>query len=213
MYDKAKLAKSTGASLGVVALVGLVFLSTGTAFALPISGIGGFLIQADQIEGDDLLLYPGLADGSNQENYPHAIVELRNNEIEGLRLTKTFDLSDYTDVVDGRARLVIESSGDPVTINRLLLKTPELNADTATFSGLTISENDSDELEESFSIRAPSDPPETRQIDLEGGENPGLMLEDAEIRATYLATDEITLPNLALRFELDTDGDGDYEYS
>jgi len=116
-------------------------------------------------------------------------------------------------VVDGRARLVIESSGDPVTINRLLLKTPELNADTATFSGLTISENDSDELEESFSIRAPSDPPETRQIDLEGGENPGLMLEDAEIRATYLATDEITLPNLALRFELDTDGDGDYEYS
>jgi hypothetical protein len=211
MYDTNILAKSTGASLGVVALVGVLFLSTGTAFAMPVAGIGGFQIQADSIEGDDLLLYPGLADGSNQDDYPHSIVELRNNEIEGLRLTKTFDLGDYTDSMDGRARLVIESGGT-VEIERLLLKTPELGADEATFNGLEISESDSDDLEESFSIRAPSDPDETRQIDLTGGENPGLEMTNADIRATYLATDEITLPDLELKFQLDTDGDGDYEY-
>jgi hypothetical protein len=213
MYDKKLLAKSTGASLGVVAIIGLVFLSTGTAFALPISGIGGFLIQADRIEGDDLLLYPGLADGSERENYPHAIVEIRDQEIEGLRLSKTFDLSDYTGVVDGRARLVIESDGDPVTINQLFLKTPELNADEAQFSGLEISENDSSDFEESFSIEAPSDMPETRSLDFEETDDPGIVLDDAEIRATYLTTDEITLPNLALSFQLDTDDDGEYEYS
>jgi hypothetical protein len=213
MYDKKLLAKSTGASLGVVAIIGLVFLSTGTAFALPISGIGGFLIQADRIEGDDLLLYPGLADGSERENYPHAIVEIRDQEIEGLRLSKTFDLSDYTGVVDGRARLVIESDGDPVTINQLFLKTPELNADEAQFSGLEISENDSGDFEESFSIEAPSDMPETRSLDFEETDDPGIVLDDAEIRATYLTTDEITLPNLALSFQLDTDDDGEYEYS
>ncbi|WP_136717735.1 DUF6230 family protein [Halorientalis salina] len=211
MYDTNILAKSTGASLGVVALVGVLFLSTGTAFAMPVAGIGGFQIQADSIEGDDLLLYPGLADGSNQDDYPHSIVELRNNEIENLRLTKTFDLDEYTDSMDGRARLVIESGGT-VEIERLLLKTPELGADEATFNGLEISESDSDDLEESFSIRAPSDPDDTRQIDLNGGENPGLEMTNADIRATYLATDEITLPDLELKFQLDTDGDGDYEY-
>lgn len=210
MYDTNLLAKSTGASLGVVALVGVLFLSTGTAFAMPVAGIGGFQIEADSIEGDDLLLYPGLADGSNQDNYPHAIVELRNNEIEDLRLTKTIELSDYTDM-DGRARLVIESGGT-VTIDRLLLKTPRLTADEATFSGLEISESDSDSIEESFSIRAPSDPDDTRQIDLSGGSNPGLQMTNADIQATYLATDEITLPDLELKFQFDTDGDGDYEY-
>ncbi|MFD1587381.1 DUF6230 family protein [Halorientalis brevis] len=212
MYDTNLLAKSTGASLGVVALVGVLFLSTGTAFAMPVAGIGGFQIQADSIEGDDLLLYPGLADGSNEDDYPHSIVELRNNEIEDLRLTKTLDLSDYSDSVDGRARLVIESGGT-VTIDRLLLKTPKLSADEATFSGLEISESDSDTLEESFSIRAPSDPPDTRQIELDGGSNPGLEMTDANIRATYLATDEITLPDLELKFQYDSDDDGDYEYT
>jgi len=211
MYDTNILAKSTGASLGVVALVGVLFLSTGTAFAMPVAGIGGFEIEADSLQGDDLLLYPGLADGSEQDDYPHSIVELRNNEIEGLRLYKTLDLSDYSDSLDGRARLVIESGGT-VEIERLLLKTPELGADEATFSGLEISESDSDSFEESFSIRAPSDPDDTRQIELDGGENPGLEMTDADIRATYLATDEITLPDLELQFQLDTDGDGDYEY-
>lgn len=210
MYDTNLLAKSTGASLGVVALVGVLFLSTGTAFAMPVAGIGGFQIEADSIEGDDLLLYPGLADGSNQDDYPHAIVELRNNEIEDLRLTKTLDLSDYTDM-DGKARLVIKSGGT-VEIERLLLKTPRLTADEATFSGLEISESDSDDLEESFSIRAPSDPDDTRQIDLDGGSNPGLQMTNADIQATYLATDEITLPDLELKFQFDSDGDGDYEY-
>ncbi|MFB6179262.1 MAG: DUF6230 family protein [Halorientalis sp.] len=211
MYDTNLLAKSTGASLGVVALVGVLFLSTGTAFAMPVAGIGGFKITADKIKGDDLLLYPGLADGSNKDDYPHSIVELRNNRIEDLRLTKTLDLSDYTDV-DGTARLVIQTDDGTVKIDRLLLKTPKLTADKATFSGLEISEKDSSDLEHSFSIRAPSEPDDTRQIDLSGGDNPGLVMEDAEIRATYLATDEITLPNLEVKFQLDTDGDGEYEY-
>jgi hypothetical protein len=139
-------------------------------------------------------------------------VELRNNRIDGLVLTKNFDLSDFSGSLDGQARFVIESGGT-VEANRLLLKTPALEADEATFNGLEISESDSDDLEESFEIRAPSDPMETRQIDLTGGSNPGLELEDADIRATYLATNEITLPGLELRFEFDPDGDGEYEFS
>lgn len=212
MYDTTILAKTTGASLGIVALVGLLFLTTGTAFAVPLAGVGGFQIQADSIEGDDLLLYPGLADSSQVDDYPNSIVELRSNTIEGLRLTKTLDLSDYTDAADGRARLVITSDGT-VEADRLLLKTPALEADEATFNGLEISESDSDSLDRAFEIRAPSNPAETRQIDLDGGSNPGLELENADIRATYLATNEITLPGLELKFQYDSDGDGDYEYS
>jgi hypothetical protein len=209
MYDKTLLAKTTGASLGVVALVGLLFVTTGTAFALPVAGIGGFQIQADRIEGDDMLLYPGIADATNQEDAPVMIVELRENRIDGLELSKRIDLEDFG--ADGELKLVIES-GDGVVAEELLLKTPGLTADEATFSGLEIGEDESDDLNEVFEIRAPSEPEDTRQIDLDGGENPGLVMKDANIQATYLATNEITLPELKLTVKYDRDGDGDYEF-
>jgi hypothetical protein len=209
MYDKTLLAKTTGASLGVVALVGLLFVTTGTAFALPVAGIGGFQIQADRIEGDDMLLYPGIADATNQEDAPVMIVELRENRIDGLELSKRIDLEDFG--ADGELKLVIES-GDGVVAEELLLKTPGLTADEATFSGLEIGEDESDDLNEVFEIRAPSEPEDTRQIDLDGGENPGLVMKDANIQATYLATNEITLPELKLTVKYDRDGDGDFEF-
>lgn len=214
MYDTSLLAKSTGVSLGVVALVGLLFLSTGTAFAMPVAGIGGFTIEADHIEGDDMLLYTGVDEIAGTGDYPQSIVELRENRIDGLELKKEIELADYSaGALDGTARLVI-ASDDGVVADRLLLKTPSLSADSATFSGLEIDEEDSDDLNQIFDIQAPSDPDvETRQIDLDGGENPGLVMEDAEIDASYLATNEITLPGLSLDLQYDADGDGDYEYA
>lgn len=212
MYDTTLLAKTTGASLGVLALVGLLFLSTGTAYALPVAGIGGFTIQADSIEGDDMLLYLGIDEVAGEGDYPQSVVELRKNRIDGLTLTKEVALDEVSgDVLDGNARLKLESD-DGVVAERLVLKTPSLNADSATFSGLEISESGSDDLNKMFDIKAPADPDvETRQIDLDGGENPGLVMENAEIEASYLATDEITLPGLELDVQYDADGDGDYD--
>jgi hypothetical protein len=214
MYDKSLLAKSIGASFGVVAIVAFVFVSTGTAYALPVSGIGGFSIQADQIEGDDMLLYPGVHETNTDTDRPVAVVELRRNVIDGLQLEKTIDLDALSgNVLTGNFRLVI-GAGDGVEAQRLLLKTPSLTADDAVFSGLEIENRGGDDLNRVFDIEAPSDPDiETRRINLTGGENPGLTLDNADIQATYLATDQISLPDMSLDVEYDPDGDGTYEIS
>ncbi|WP_246986488.1 DUF6230 family protein [Halorientalis marina] len=227
MYDKSILAKSTGASLGVVAIVGMLFLSTGTAFALPISGIGGFTISATEIEGENLKLYPAGAqdrpnDASNASQYPQGVVELTDTTITDLRLTKEFDLGEFTGFPDsaGNARLVITAgnNGTKVSTNNILLKTPKLGAQSATFNGLTINEQNSNNIRETFTITASTDPSAapneygaTRQsLDLNANSGPGLILEQPNIRATYLTTSQITLPDLALEIQWDTNDNGQY---
>ncbi len=227
MYETDIFAKSTGASLGVVAVVGMLFLSTGTAFAVPISAIGGFRIQADRIAGDDFILYPGSGDAENQSRYPQGVAELREVEIEDLRLVKRFNLDQYG--MTGNARLVITAgtNGTNVTTGQLLLKTPELSAETVVFTGMTVSEQNTPDTRSGFkriiTLRTHDTPSYNgsnadldggpRQIELTGGSNPGLQMRYADIRATYLATNRITLPNLGLDVQYDPNNDGIYEYA
>lgn len=226
MYDKSILAKSTGASIGVVAVVGMLFLSTGTAFAAPISGIGGFKIGADEIRGNNLVLYPGQDDAARTgnvsgpgggNNYPQAVVELSAVEIDNLELIKRFELSYWG--LSGNARLVITSTGT-AQAGALLLKTPQLSADNAQFSGLQIDETTQSQgggptaLGGSITLVAPSgsSTQAAQSVSLSGGSNPGLTLTNPTIRATYLATNSIELPNLALEVQFDPDNDNVYEY-
>ena len=227
MYETDIFAKSTGASLGVVAVVGILFLSTGTAFAVPISAIGGFRIQADRIAGDDFILYPGSGDAENQSRYPQGVAELRGVEIEDLRLSKRFNLDQYG--TTGNARLVITAgtNGTNVTTGQLLLKTPELSAETVVFTGLTVTEQNTPDTQSGFkriiTLRTHDRPRYNgsnadlaggpRQIELTGGSNPGLQMRYADIRATYLATNRITLPNLGLAVQYDPNNDGVYEFT
>jgi hypothetical protein len=251
MYDKSILAKSTGASLGVVAIVGLLFLSTGTAFATPVAGIGGFTIEANEITGDNLILYPGTSEAENstginpdaqnepgapdyRDQYPVGIVELTNTEIRGLELTKVFELGEYSKVTDaspaiipGNARIKILSSGPPVTTNSILIKTPQIGATNATFSGLQIKENQVEDpgditswlelrTQENANSPIPDDGAPVQydtNYNYTGGSSPGLLLEQPFIRATYLATDSITIPNLRLEVQYDPDGDENYEFA
>jgi hypothetical protein len=251
MYDKSILAKSTGASLGVVAIVGLLFLSTGTAFATPVAGIGGFSIEANSITGDNLVLYPGTSQAENstdvnpdaqnedgapdyRDQYPVGIVELTNTNIDGLELTKVFELGEYSRVtsgadpiIPGNARIKIRSTGPNVTTNSIIIKTPQIAANEATFSGLQIKENqveDPGDITNWLELRTQKeaegpipDDGAPVQYDTEynysGGSSPGLVLKQPFIRATYLATDSITIPNLRLEVQYDPDGDEDYEWA
>ncbi|WP_424016635.1 hypothetical protein ACOZ4N_12110 [Halorientalis pallida] len=246
MYDKSILAKSTGASLGVVAIVGMLFLSTGTAFAAPVAGIGGFTIEANSITGDNLILYPGTSQAENttdisgsqspqfQDQYPVGIVELTNTEIDGLELTKVFDLQNFTKpknvnqpLLPGKARIkIISDSSQNVTTNSIIIKTPQIAADKAKFSGLEVKENTVDNptevtswLELRTQEEAESPIPEGQGLQFDsrynysGGSSPGLVLQDPFIRATYLATDSITIPNLRLEVQYNPDNDDVYEWA
>ena len=241
MYDKGILAKSTGASLGVVAIVGLLFVSTGTAFAMPVAGIGGFTISADVIEGEGMVLYPGSSDAENSTDvssnsnagvdnqYPVGVVELDSTTIEGMNLKKVFDLQNETSgVMPGKARIVISASGN-VTSQTLMMKTPQLAADEAKFSGMEIDENtvnSARDISSWLELRTDQDPVKPiegvpsdslageRNKNYTGGDGgPGMVMKEPYIRATYLATDQITIPGMALEVQYDNDNDGDYEWA
>jgi len=251
MYDKGILAKSTGASLGVVAIVGLLFMSTGTAFALPVAGIGGFTIQADEVRGDGLILYAGTSDAENttdvnensdvdayKDQYPVGTIEMQSAEIDGLRLIKVFDLEKYASVdvggskvkpMPGQARVVIISaSNEPVEAETLMMKTPQLAAEKGTLRGLVMNENTMEGPQDTtqwIQMRSNTDPEDPlpsyqgiefdTEYDYAGSDisEPGIQLEGAFIRATYLATDEITIPEMRLEVQYDPDNDGNYEYA
>ncbi|SEO66399.1 hypothetical protein SAMN05216388_101683 [Halorientalis persicus] len=241
MYDKSILAKSTGASLGVVAIVGLLFVSTGTAFAMPVAGIGGFTISADVIEGEGMVLYPGSSDAENStdvaevngstgaaaDQYPVGVVELDSTTIEGMNLRKVFDLQNNSaGLMPGKARIVISASGN-VTSETLMMKTPQLAAENATFSGMEIDENTVDKADDITSwmeLRTDQDPKgplegpasgfgEAKKSYSGGDGGPGMVMKDPYIRATYLATDSISIPGMALEVQYDNDNDGDYEWA
>lgn len=241
MYDKDILAKSTGASLGVVAIVGMLFLSSGMAFAMPLSGIGGFQVQSDYVTAEDFILYPGAADASDYDNpntgesqYPMAVNELDNAYIEGLALIKEIDLSDS---IGGQAAVVI-TAGSPVEANSLYLKTPALEADQAVFAGQTISEGDADgDVSEAFQLRADGFASNDTGVadtqilgdslsdevyldsSVEGVDSQPIQsdrdetvyLENTNIQAHFLVADTLSLSDLGLEVWYDENGDDSYE--
>lgn len=216
MYDKKILAKGTAVSFGVVVLVVMLIVSSGMAFAAPMAGIGGFTIKADTLRGNNLVLYPGMSDTSEKEGMAVAVAEFSSVEIEGLKLYKQFgDLP----VIGGNARLVITST-DTVTADSMLVKQYLLKAESSTFNGLLIDEQNSEDLSKKFQQIAPStEAQRTRgadsrtdplSINLTDQENPGIVLQNATIKATYQAVNEIHIPGLTLAVKYDSDGDGSY---
>jgi hypothetical protein len=216
MYDKKVLAKGTAVSFGVVALVAMLIVSSGMAFAAPISGIGGFTIEADELRGNDLYLYPGISDTSERSGVPVATAEFSSVEIDGLELTKELE---KVPAIGGNARIVITST-DTVTADSLLVKQTKLSASSSTFNGLLIDEENA-KYSDSFKQVAPSTAKQRKEgvdgvtgspktLDLSKASNPGIVLKDVTIRAHYQAVNEISIPGLTLAAEYDANGDGDY---
>ncbi|MFC6960563.1 DUF6230 family protein [Halocatena marina] len=150
MYNKRTFGKGMGASFAVLAAIGLLVLSTGTAYAVPLAGIGGFTIQADQLTAESALIYPGADDTSSEDAYPMAVVEQKGVTIKGMKLMKEINVASMPGL-NGNARIVMTSNGD-VTADQQMVKISDLKADKATFNQQVIDESNSDNPSESFGI-------------------------------------------------------------
>jgi putative alpha-1,2-mannosidase len=200
MYDKSLLAKGTSASLVVVGLIVVLMLHTGTAYAVPMAGVGGFTITADEIRGETAEIYVGAGNTSTESGVPMAVTELSSSEIDGLQISKELDVGEMPGVT-GNARIVISGNGT-VTTGRQLLKATEVQADEAVLRGQTLDESPAANPRNRFTITATGTE-----------EKPGMVLKDAEITAHYLTTNRITIPDQKITVEYDPDDDGDYERS
>lgn len=209
MYNKRILAAGLAASIGALALIGVLLAASGVAYAVPLAGVGGFTVEAEEIRADNMFIYPGVSDTSEREAQPVAVTEMQSTEIDGLKLTKEIDVSSMPGL-DGQMRIVISQSGnETVTTGQQMMKYSKLSAEESEFSGQVIDENPSSDPSRKFDITAPNNETvEGRTVDI-SGENPGLVLRDAEIQAHYLAVSSISIPDLQFNVHYDEDGGGD----
>lgn len=213
MYDKRTFGRGLGASFAVLALIAMLVVSTGSAYAVPLAGIGGFTIQADSLSAESAYIYPGVDDTSNQDAYPMAVIEQENVKIEGMELRKAMDVSTVPGL-SGDARIVM-TANDTVTADQQMVKVSNIEAESAEFNQQVIDESNSNNPSDQFGIWSGDASQEQdkvqdgKMIDV-SGDGPAQKLEGAEIQAHYLASSSISIPGLSLEVQYDEDGDGQY---
>ncbi|MGE5415686.1 MAG: DUF6230 family protein [Acidobacteriota bacterium] len=211
-------------SLGFVAmtLVLTTLIMTGSIYAaLPLTGVGGFVIEATSIKGSGFELIPTVHD-TNLGNayqevrpfYPQTETHLQTvDSITGLKVWKNIDLTHISSVLFGPIKymkIVIEANGDTKGTN-ILLDTTQIQASSASFTNLTMDENYSPNKP---AIYHPSNDawvdPASQQINANGsqitpatGAEIGMAadyveLTNAQINAHLMSADQLTLPNMAL---------------
>ncbi|MFB6164648.1 MAG: DUF6230 family protein [Haloarculaceae archaeon] len=195
MYNRKRIARGAGTAVAAWALVGLLVMSTGVAYAVPLAGIGGFTISADRITSDSMTLYHGVGDTSEIDAYPQAMIELTDAKMLDMRLAKTFDVNAIPGL-SGTAKLRIDTDGQTVG-DAVLVKSTAMSARGATFKQFAIEERNTTDPRTAFTMRA----------------DDGIVMQDAEIRAHYLATNHITLSHMSLVVCYNPDNtDNTYEY-
>ncbi|QLD89287.1 hypothetical protein HWV07_09705 [Natronomonas salina] len=202
MYNKRILAAGLAASIGALALIGVLLAASGVAYAVPLAGVGGFTVEADEIRGESMYMYPGVEETSESDAQPVAVTEMQSTEIDGLTLTKEMDASPMPGL-DGTMRVVISQGGnETVETGQQMLKFTSLQAEESQFSGQVVNEHNSDNPSDQFDIAAPGDAQDGKTVNISGSE-PGLVLKNAEIQAHYLAVSSISIPDIQINVEYD----------
>ena len=204
MYDRRILAAGLAASFGIVALVGVAVASSGVAYAVPLAGVGGFTIEAEELRGEGMYIYPGVEETSERDAYPVVVTELQEAEATGLRITKEMDASPMPGL-DGTMRVVFYSgSNQTVQIDQQMMKYSRLRAGTSEFSGEVYDEYNETDPRRQFDVTAPGDPQEARTVDPSNDE-PGVVLKDVEVQAHYTAASKVEFSKLNVDVEYVTD--------
>ncbi len=178
-------------SLGLIGLTTILFL-TGNAFAaFPITGVGGFKIEAEQIDGRNFSLRAKTGETELKGNWGQAAVELGSATITGLQLSKNIHLGGALEEYGVHTLDIMISSNAAATGNNLTLGVTSLTAKKSKFGTLKASENKrASHPIDAFSLTANS-----------------LILDNTIINTHLLTAGDITIPGLKVQFILkDHDG-------
>jgi len=74
-------------------LIGSLFFTGKLFAAFPLTGIGGFQVNADYIEGTGFELWPAIGETAEKAEWPQAAISMATNKIQGLVLSKALDVS------------------------------------------------------------------------------------------------------------------------
>lgn len=149
----------------------------GVALAVPVGGIGGFIIEADEIQISNFKVLPKIGETSERAAYPQGSAQL-DGVIKKLKLYKDLDVPGV-----GKVRVLMTASKD-VKATGVILDLSRMQAD-ANFSKLKVAEKHSSDWQQKFSLSAPS-----------------LVLKKPYIQGHYMFANSISLPGLSMKLEM-----------
>lgn len=177
MYRQKHFWIALTSALSVFGLLLVMLWSGGVALAMPVAGVGGFVITADEIEMSNYTMLPKVGSTSDRDLMPQATVRL-DAIIKNMKLTK-----DLKAPIFGTVRILIDTPGT-VTAQGMILDLTQITADTA-FKDLTIAEKYSRNPLEKLSLQAPY-----------------AKLQNPVIVAHQLFSNRISIPNMHFHLEI-----------
>jgi hypothetical protein len=180
--NKKRFLTTLGLGFGGLTTMITAIFATGNAYAaFPITGVGGFVIAADSINGTGFKQAPTVGQTSQQQAYPMSLITLDNVTIKGLKLTKDIDVSSQFGGLISKVQIQITSSQD-VTGTGVNMNVSGITADQANFGGL--------DIHESYS----TDP--TKQIQLS---STNLSLTNAQMNTHSMGATNMNMPGMSVK--------------
>lgn len=176
---------SMAASIGFVLFFFFLFLTSSVFAAFPIAGVGGFVIEASRITGNNLQITTELGSTEMHENWGQARIELGQANIMGLKLTKKVNLngalSQYG--IKDMEIVITPASGATVAGNNLRLGVTGLTASSSDFRNLHADERSSTKPIDRLRITATQ-----------------LALDNPKLNVHAMAAGNIAIPGLKVKF-------------
>lgn len=134
---------------GFLALGGLLaaFGFSGTAFALPLGGIGDFYVEFDELNGEGFQLMPQMGETGNSDAEP-----MVRNVIDKVKISNLHIYKDIEMPTGGWVRFHIRANGQ-TTINGLIQDARLIDADLS-FDKLAIEEKNTEDFSKNWSQNA-----------------------------------------------------------
>nr|WP_245604788.1 DUF6230 family protein [Paucisalibacillus globulus] len=150
---------------------------SGTAFALPLGGIGDFYVEFDELKGTNFQLLPHVGETGNSDAEPMVRNKMDEVVITNLHIYKDLELPGI-----GWVRFHIRSTG-PTNITGLIHDARLIEADLS-FNELAIQEKNTDEFSQNWSQNAAT-----------------INIKDAKIVTDYLFQSVVSLEGAKISAE------------
>lgn len=205
MISGTKFRNIFGPAIFLSAILIFFYLSGMVSMAFPVTGVGGFTIEASSVSGNDLHIYPSMDDTDKTQEHPVAIIESRSMSLEGFKIVKDFNFDNFADVGTGTMRIIIRSNSSQTTdVDTAVVRTVSMQASDADMEDLTMQEH---YVPTGSNPLGPSDPIEfTTSAD-------SYSLQNLKIQASSMAAEKVNIPGLELIIQFDPDNDGTFEFS
>ncbi|MBX6396217.1 MAG: hypothetical protein IRY98_11075, partial [Alicyclobacillaceae bacterium] len=145
---------------------------------VPVAGIGGFFIEADEIDIQNFKMLPKIGATSETSAFPQGEGANFDAVIKGMKMYKDVDIPGQ-----GKVRVLITAAQD-VKASGLTLDLSRLDCD-GDFSKMEVAEHNSSDPMQKFSLGAAT-----------------MVLKKPVIQGHYLYANSISLPGMVMQFQL-----------